>query len=149
MEIKKLDATDFEDFDALIQIFYLVFEHEGPVPNKKYLIKLLTNPNFIVFVVKINGQVVGGLTVFVLFLYYQLNPSAYLYDVGIRPEFQRQGLGKKLIAEVCKYCKENNFNDAFVQAEITDEEAISFYRKTNFSHEITAKHFTYSFADKS
>jgi len=149
MELKKLEANDFKDFEALIKIFYLVFEHKGPLPDKTYLIKLLSNPNFIVFVVKINGQVVGGLTVFVLFLYYQLNPSAYLYDVGIQPEFQRQGLGKKLIVEVCKYCKENNFNEAFVEAEIADEEAISFYRNTNFSNEITAKHFTYSFADKS
>lgn len=70
-----------------------------------------------VFVVRLNNRVVGGLTVYVLHRYFNTKPIAYIYDVGIKPEFQGQGLGKDLMAEVCKFCKENGFEDAYVEAE--------------------------------
>lgn len=44
-------------------------------------------------------------------------PIAYIYDIGIRPNQQGQGLGKVLlIAKECEFCKQNNFEDAYVEA---------------------------------
>jgi len=73
---------------------------------------------------------------------------AYLYDVGISPEFQGQGLGKALMAAVCQYCRENGFEDAYVEAESDDTAAVNFYRKTKSSREMNAIHFTYTFGNK-
>ena len=91
-----------------------------------------------------NNEVVGGLTIYVLHRYFGTKPIAYIYDVGVSPEFQGQGLGKALIAEVCNFCKKNDFDDAHVEAESDDIDAVSFYRKTKFSSEMTAIHFTYN-----
>jgi aminoglycoside 3-N-acetyltransferase I len=100
------------------------------------------------FVVKVNNKVVGGLTIYVLHGYYGTKPIAYIYDVGIAPEFQGKGFGKALIAQVCDFCKTNGFEDAYVEAERDDIGAVNFYRKTKFSNEINAIHFTYSFGSK-
>jgi aminoglycoside 3-N-acetyltransferase I len=146
MEIQKLQSTELADFKKLIRIFNLVFENEDVVADDLYLQKLIANPDFIVFVVRMDGKIVGGLTVYVLHQYYHNKPQAYIYDVGIDPEFQGRGLGKKLMSEVCDYFRTNGFDQAYVEAESEDLEAIRFYRQTPFSHEMGAVHFTYSFS---
>jgi aminoglycoside 3-N-acetyltransferase I len=147
MEIKKLKSKSLSDFKALIEIFKKVFENNEPNANDEQLGKLLSNPNFFVFVVSINNIVVGGLTIYVLHKYYDTKPAAYIYDVGVSPDYQGQGLGKALIAEVCNFCKQNDFEDAYVEAESNDIDAVEFYRKTKFSTEMKAIHFTYKFSD--
>lgn len=145
MEIKKLNHNEIADFRGLIEIFNDVFEQDTSTPNTDYLSRILSNADFIVFVVKENDKVVGGLTIYVLHSYYVEKPIAYIYDVGITPSSQGQGFGKALISEVCNFCKLNGFEDAYVEAESDDIDAIGFYRKTNFSNEMNAKHFTYTF----
>lgn len=143
MEIKKLSSNSLTDFKSLIEIFKEVFENNEPIANDEQLEKLLSNPDFFVFVVMSNNKVVGGLTIYVLHRYYGTKPIAYIYDVGVSPDSQGKGLGKALIAEVCNFCKQNGFEDAYVEAESDDIDAVSFYRKTKFSSEMNAIHFTY------
>lgn len=145
MKIKKLDKNEVSDFNNLIEIFKEVFENDEQIAGGEQLSKLLDNPDFMVFVVKANGIVVGGLTIYVLHRYYSAKPIAYIYDVGVTPHYQKQGLGKALIKEVCAFCKQHNFEYAYVEAESDDIEAVHFYRKTNFTSELNATHFTYSF----
>jgi aminoglycoside 3-N-acetyltransferase I len=145
IEIKKLEPTEISDFRKLIAIFKEVFESEEDISEDPQLSRLLRNSDFMVFVVKLNNQVVGGLTMYVLHRYFGTKPIAYLYDVGMDSKFQRQGLGKALIAAVCAYCKEHGFEVAYVEAEMEDIDAVNFYRKTACSHEINATHFTYTF----
>ncbi|MFN3382701.1 MAG: GNAT family N-acetyltransferase [Runella zeae] len=147
MEIKKLRFDDLSNFKTLLEIFNEVFENDAPLADDEQLKKLLFNPDFWVFVITINDQVVGGLTIYVLHRYYNTRPIAYIYDVGVSPHFQGKGLGKVLIAEVCNFCRHNNFEEAYVEAESDDIDAVSFYRKTNFSSELNAIHFTYCLTD--
>jgi aminoglycoside 3-N-acetyltransferase I len=148
MDIKKLNSDSLKDFKSLIEIFKVVFENDESIANDEQLSKLLLNPDFYVFVVMSNSKVVGGLTIYVLHRYYGTRPIAYIYDVGVSPDYQGQGLGKALIAAVCSFCKQNDFEDAYVEAESDDIDAVNFYRKTNFSSELKATHFTYNLSDK-
>jgi aminoglycoside 3-N-acetyltransferase I len=148
MEIKKLNQNEISDFSNLIKIFNEVFENNAPLPPDEHLGRLLSNPDFMVFVVRLNGKVIGGLTIYILHRYYSVKPVAYIYDVGIAPNFQRQGFGKALIEAVCRFCKNNGFEDAYVEAEADDIDAVSFYRKTTFTTEMNATHFTYTFVDE-
>jgi aminoglycoside 3-N-acetyltransferase I len=147
MEIKILNSNSLTDFKSLIEIFKQVFENDEPIADDEQLRKLLSNHDFIVFVVTSNSKVVGGLTIYVLHRYYGTKPIAYIYDVGVSPDFQGQGLGKALIAEVCNFCKQNDFEDAYVEAESDDIDAVEFYRKTKFSSEMNAIHFTYNLSN--
>lgn len=145
MEIKKLEKNETSEFRNLIEIFKDVFENDRHTPDNNYLSRLLSNADFRVFIVKVENKVVGGLTIYILHSYYSIKPIAYIYDVGITPRFQGQGLGKALIAEVCNFCKANGFEEAYVEAESNDIDAVNFYRKTKISNEMNATHFTYKF----
>ena len=148
MEIIKLTPKDTLDFKNLVEIFNEVFENNNEIPNDSHLSKLLANSDFRVFVVKLNSKVIGGLTMYILHGYYSIKPTAYIYDVGIIPPFQGQGYGKALLKYVCTYCEENGFEEAYVEAESEDLDAVNFYRKTNFSTEMNATHFTYNFKNE-
>jgi aminoglycoside 3-N-acetyltransferase I len=146
IEIKKLDPKDTEAFVDLIKIFAIVFEMADlKIPDNKYLKSLLDKPDFFVLIAQCDGKVIGGLTVYILHRYYSARPVAYIYDVGVMPEYQRNGTGKKLISYLNKYCKDNDFEDAYVEAETNDTQAVNFYRTTPVSSELQATHFTYTF----
>jgi aminoglycoside 3-N-acetyltransferase I len=147
MEIRKLEKNEIQAFTSLIEIFKEVFENEKSIPGKDHLSKLLSHPDFLVFVVLLNGQVVGGLTIYVLHQYYSEKPLAYIYDVGISPQHQGKGFGKSLMAWASEFCKQNGFEEAYVEAESDDLDAIHFYQKTNFSLETKATHFSCKFGN--
>lgn len=146
MTVQQLSPHALADFAALIHVFAVAFEWEkAEFPPEKHLQKVLNNEKFIVFVAKIDGQVVGGLTGHLLDRYDAEKPSLYLYDIAVLPEHQRNGIGKRLIGAMQAYCAANGISEAFVQAETEDEQAVTFYRKTAASSELHAIHFTYSF----
>lgn len=147
MEIQLLRPGDTEDFIRLTEIFRKVFESSSPLPDPEYLAGLLSSEEFKVFVVRIHGQVTGGLTMHVLKSYYRTKPTGYIYDVGIAPPFQGKGLGKALLAEVGRFCEENGFGEMYVEAEKEDSDAVEFYHKTRPHHVLEAVHFTWSFGD--
>jgi aminoglycoside 3-N-acetyltransferase I len=144
MEIKKLEPTDVVHFKQLITIFQKVFEIEDlQMQNDEYLEKLLLKPDFFALVALQNKKVVGGLSVYLLQRYYSSKKEAYIFDVGVHPEYQRKGIGKALISHLIRYCKTQEIESAYVEAEADDEQAVNFYRKTPFNDEIQATHFTY------
>ena len=135
IEIKKLSPQDIDDFSDLIRIFEIVFEIDNfKMPDEKHLQSLLSNLNFFSLVAKYDNKVLGGLTVYILHRYYSTKPIAYIYDIGVLAEYQRKGFGKKLITYLTNYCKENGFEDAYVEAETDDTQAVNFYRNLNLNY---------------
>jgi aminoglycoside 3-N-acetyltransferase I len=145
MTVQQLNKEDVNDFIELIRVFEQAFEMtELQIPGKAYLSRLLANPDFLVFVVKLEDKVIGGLTVYVLHGYYAEKPKAYIYDVGILPEYHRKGAGKMLIQHLISYCQDQGFEYAYVEAEADDDDAIHFYRSTQPQAVLQATHFTYN-----
>lgn len=146
IEISKLAPNDIDYFTDLIRIFEKIFEWDNfSTPKRTHLQKLISNKNLLVFVAKTNKKLLGGLTAHVLDRYDSEKASVYIYDLAVITEFQRKGIGKLLIATLNDYCKKNDFNEVFVQAETDDIQAVNFYRTTAISNELKATHFTYSF----
>lgn len=143
-EIKRLTSQDIDDFIELIKVFEEVFEIKNfAMPAKEYLQRTLSNENFLASVAKRDGKIIAGFTAYHLDSYYSEKPLAYIYDLAVLSAFQRQGIGKKLIAYFIQYCKEKSFKEVFVQAEEGDDHAIEFYRATKPTREAKAIHFTY------
>lgn len=144
MRIQQLNAHQLLEFKQLIALFNEVFEQPGrKVATDAQLARLLANPDFFVLVALQNGQVVGGLTVYLLQQYTGGPPLAYIYDLAVAPHCQGQGLGSALIAEVRRLCTKNGYAAAYVEAEQDDAAALQFYRRTPFHTEVAALHFTY------
>ncbi len=93
----------------------------------------------------VNGEVVGGLTGYVLDSYYRQQPQVYIYDVAVSAPFQRQGIGRRLMAALTEYCTDEGFAEAFGQAEAADAEAVAFYRATGGKSETKAVQFSFDF----
>ena len=141
----QLVTNNINDFKGLLDVFEEVFQWTNyHYPTDKKLHHLLKNTNLLAVVAKIENQVVGGLTAYILHSYEVEKPSLYLYDLGVKERFQNQGIGKQLINYLIAYAKQNDFQDIFVGTEQDDnEDAIAFYRKTPFTDE--TKVLQYSF----
>lgn len=148
IEIRKLAPNDLDAFTALLQVFSEAFEMDDfELPDQEHLRNVLNKPDFFVLVASHENKIVGGLTVHVLHSYYTSKPQAYVYDVAVLNEYQRRGIGKKLMAFLIHYCRENGFDQAYVEAETEDSQAVNFYRSTTFHAEMQATHFTYLLHD--
>ena len=89
-----------------------------------------------------NKKVVGGLTAFVLPKYYAKESEILLYDIAIKDEFQRKGLGTLLLDCLTEYCKEHKIKEVFVAAHKSDKHALDFYVSTGGKPEQVV-HFNY------
>ncbi|MGD9900643.1 MAG: GNAT family N-acetyltransferase [Calditrichaceae bacterium] len=143
--VKKLGDNDIDKFIHVIRLFEQVFKMKNfSIPESDHLRNLLKKDDFYVFVALIGDKVVGGLTGYVLEQYYSEKPLAYIFDLAIATEYQRRGIGGKLIAETRKYCTEMGFEQVFVQADMIDDYAVSFYRSTAPTNEEDVIHFYYT-----
>jgi aminoglycoside 3-N-acetyltransferase I len=144
-EIKQLTKEDLSIFKSLVDMFNTVFEEdEQTIGSDANSLKLLSNNNFIALVAISENEVVGGLTAYELPMIYSDNSEVFLYDMAIKLEYQRLGIGKALIQSLKEYCLKNEIETFFVLAHEEDEHAIEFYHSTggksekviNFLYEI-------------
>lgn len=143
-EIKSLGENQEAHFQKLIRLFDKVFEKENTEnASRSYLKSQLQNPDFLAFVVISGGEVIGGLTAYILPMYSAEYSEIFIYDIAVEPQFQRKGFGKKLILFLQDYCKQNGIREMFVQAHQEDEHALEFYHSTGGKAEKVVN-FTYT-----
>ena len=131
IEIKRLNGPDLAIFKSLIDLFNMVFEEDqSNIGNEANLSGLLGNPHFIAIVAFAEQEVAGGLTAYVLPMYYAEHSEVFLYDLAVKPEYQRMGIGKELIRSLKEQCSRNGVKEFFVMAHEEDESAIEFYHAT-------------------
>ncbi|RPD43779.1 GNAT family N-acetyltransferase [Paracnuella aquatica] len=145
VNIQILDANNLTAFKGLIAVFERSFEMAHfRMPADAHLKSVLSRDHFFAVVASVDGNVVGGLTFYVLDQYYAEKPLAYIYDLAVLPEYQRMGIGKKLIDTTNEYCRQQGFEEVFVQADKVDAHALLFYRATKPTEEEEVVHFYYT-----
>lgn len=144
MTVRVLTPVELPQFQSLLRLFERVFEMKAFVPPPdEHLRSVLADDGFIAMVAEEGGAVVGGLTAYILRQYYMTRPIAYVYDLAVETARQRQGIGRRLMAELREHCRARGCDEVFVQADNVDEHALRFYRKSGASEEAVT-HFTYS-----
>jgi ribosomal protein S18 acetylase RimI-like enzyme len=140
---RKLSREDLPALTALISVYEEVFEMKNfRIPSARYLQSLLEK-EYIIFSVALSGsEVVGGLTAHILPSVYFESGEVYVYDLAVRTEYQRTGIGRTLISELKMYCRNLGSKEIFVQADLEDQHAIDFYRATGGCSEDVI-HFSY------
>ncbi|HEX5836827.1 MAG TPA: GNAT family N-acetyltransferase [Anaerolineales bacterium] len=135
-EIRKLASQDLAEFRSLIDLFNRVFEEAHPAfASDTHIQKLLHSQAFIALAAFVENEVVGGLTAYELPMYQKDSSEILLYDLAVKPEFQRRGIGKDLIRHMKDYCSRHGIQEFFVLAHEEDEHAVAFYRATGGKEE--------------
>lgn len=144
IQIIKLQSEDATLFQDLLQVFAQVFERADFVqPSHAYLQSLLAKDSLVVYVALQEAEVLGGLTAYELPMYYAPGSEMFLYDIGIRPDCQRRGLGKALLQTLQKHCCHRGITSLFVAADEEDQHALDFYQSTG-GKAAMVRHYSYT-----
>ena len=131
IEINRLNESDLQFFKSLIDLFNIAFEEDrSNIGNDANLSGLLGNAQFIVMAALAEQEVIGGLTAYELPMYYADHSEVFVYDLAVKPEYQRMGIGKELIRSLKADCSRKGVREFFVLAHEEDEHAIEFYHST-------------------
>jgi len=139
-QLKRADVARFKD---LLLVFGRAFEdvetYQCAVPSDEYLEKLLSKQHFIAVAATVEGEVVGGLTAYVLEKFEQDRREIYIYDLAVSEEYRRRGIATGLINELRTIAAEQDVYVIFVQADLVDAPAIALYE--SLGTKVTAHHF--------
>jgi aminoglycoside 3-N-acetyltransferase I len=141
--VKRLEADDLQLLQRLVILFHRVFEADEKImAAEDYHVQLLENPAFIAMVAMDGKEIVGGLTAYLLPMYYRHSAEAYIYDIAVADAHQRKGLGRALIESLKEYCRQNGISTIFVEAHEEDTHAVAFYKSLGGQMEKVA-HFNF------
>ena len=57
------------------------------------------------------------------------SPELFIYDIAVRPDYQRQGIGRALMTALRQAAAAEGIADLFVPADNDDRHALEFYRR--------------------
>ena len=63
-------------------------------------------------------------------MHYLEHSEIFLYDLAVKPELQRMGIGKRLLLALKDHCARHGIEEFFVPAHAEDEHAIEFNHST-------------------
>ena len=108
-----------------------------------YLDRLLRQNSFWARAAFVGSEIVGGLTAHPLPMTRSASSELLIYDLAVRRENQRQGVGHRLILELCDRAVAVGIRDVFVPADNEDSHALDFYRARG-AVESPVTHFTFT-----
>lgn len=143
-EIIQLKVEDIRLLRNLLQLFNEVFEVTGSIElSDFYLEELLMQKHFVALVAIDKEQLIGGLTGYQLLRYNAPRAEFFIYDLAVKKEFQRKGVGTLLLTETQKICRDREIQEIFVAAHREDQHALEFYKsRGGLPDEVV--HFTFS-----
>jgi len=89
---------------------------------------LLRREEFWAIVATEGDVVVGGLTAHALPMTRSRSTELFIYDLAVRADRQRRGIGRALVAELLARARDSGIGTAFVPADNEDTHALEFYR---------------------
>jgi aminoglycoside 3-N-acetyltransferase I len=128
-----LTASDAPSLRKLLELFSEAFEDPASYsqhqPSDDYLSRLLARDTFIAVATFDGGQVVGGLTGYVLHKCEQERSELYIYDLAVKEPLRRQGIATELIKTLQATARQRGICVIFVQADYGDDAAVALYTK--------------------
>lgn len=136
---KQVSIATLAEIDELVHLLNVLFsqdiEFEPDYENQKAgLEQIISNPSIgEILVMKIDGKVVGMVS-----LLYSISTAlgdkvAILEDMVIDKDFRRKGLGKELLQEAIDFAQKRGCLRLTLLTDYDNETAIRFYQSAGFS----------------
>jgi len=125
MTIRSATSQDFSDLYTLWQAADMNL-YPLDVESVRYEAMLLLNPDLCIVIQDEAGQIVGSI------LGGFDGRSASVNRLAVLPDFQKQGLGSQLIAEVEKRLAARDIHKWVIQIHVNNTQVVPFYEKLGF-----------------
>jgi len=133
-DVRRLGPGDEAIATQMFEVMAAVFEEDdqGPAEDEPLreddVISLLRRGDFWAVVATEGELVVGGLTAHALPMTRSRTKELFIYDLAVRADRQRRGVGRALVGELRKLARAEGIETAFVPADNEDTHALEFYR---------------------
>lgn len=138
----RLTASKAEVARQLFQLMAQIFEEPGEPLRDEYLLRLLSRSDFWAIAAFIDDELVGGLTAHTLPMTSSESSALFIYDIAVRPDRQRRGVGRLLISSLRDAAAAEGIEEIFVPADNEDDHALEFYRALG-GESSAVTHFTF------
>ena len=128
IQVRRLGPRDRDLARMTFDLLADVFGEKRDRLSDAYLDELLGRPRFLVLVATVGGRTVGGLTAHVLPMTAYEGAEIFIYDVAVVDDYQRRGVGRRLLAAVRDEASRLGTSSVFVLADNEDAGALAFYR---------------------
>jgi aminoglycoside 3-N-acetyltransferase I len=131
VEVHRLGPGDETVARELFAMMAAVFEEhdaDSEPLTEKDVSALLGREGFWALAATEGGVVVGGLTAHVLPMTRSRSTELFIYDLAVRTDRQRRGIGRALVTELRSLGHQAGIDTAFVPADDEDTHALEFYR---------------------
>lgn len=129
---KQLTDISISEFKDLMILFGKVFNddksYQSAKPKDDYIEDFLNDHNHISLIALDDNKVIGGLVAYILTKFEQERSEIYIYDLAVSDTHVRLGIATKLIENLKEIAKTQGIDSIFVQADKSDEGAVSFYK---------------------
>lgn len=128
IRILRLSVDDVVLARATFVTMAEVFGETAAPLREAYVAELLGRSSFLAFAAVDGDTPVGGITGHVLPLTRSEGAEVFIYDLAVRSEYQRRGIGRELVRALREEAERTGIGIAFVPADAEDEHALEFYR---------------------
>lgn len=128
MHVKRLTLDDRDLARSLFTLMADVFAEGGEALSDGYLDRLLGREDFWAIAACSGDQIIGGVTAHTLPMTRTESSEIFIYDLAVRPDRQRKGVGRRLVAELRAQAAAMGMGVVFVPADNDDIHALDFYR---------------------
>jgi aminoglycoside 3-N-acetyltransferase I len=129
MQIRRLAAADRELARATFVMMAEVFDEPRRVLPDDYVDELLARDDFwALAAIEEDEMPVGGITAHVLPMTRSPSRELFVYDVAVREDRQRRGVGRAMLVELCAQAGKAGLESVFVAVADEDVHAMDFYR---------------------
>jgi aminoglycoside 3-N-acetyltransferase I len=125
MTYARLGPGDRERAKALFALMAAVFDESCDALSDAYVDSLLGRADLWVIAALADDELLGGLTAHTLPMTRTQVSELFIYDLAVRPEHQRRGVGRGLIAHLRSAA---GAAEIFVAVDDEDAHALDFYR---------------------
>lgn len=128
-QLTRLRAGDEARAKQLFTLMAGIFD-EAPAAtlSDAFVVRLLASDDFWVIGAWSGEELVGGITAHTLPMTRSESFEIFVYDIAVRSEYQRRGVGRLLMTELRVRAAALGIPTLFVAADDEDEHALDFYR---------------------
>jgi len=88
-----------------------------------------------ILVFKEKEEIIGYL------IFREIEPEIEIFKIGVKKEYQRKGVGTKLIQKLIEIAREKNISKIFLEVKASNLSAYNFYKKLGFKEMYRRKNY--------